>query len=56
MGKGSPEWDNFNLLAHVDPLGETTLLTQHIAAPVEPTIAALAACLFQDVMSTAAAQ
>lgn len=56
MGKGSRDWENWNLLAHVDPLRETTLFAQHVATPVEPAIAALAACLLQDVVSTAAAQ
>lgn len=44
------------LLAHVDPLREAALLAQHIAAPVEPAVAALAVRLFQDVVSAAAAQ
>lgn len=56
MSKGSWDWDSCSLLAHVDPFCETTLLTQHVATPVEPAIAALAACLFQNVVSTAAAQ
>lgn len=44
------------LLAHVDPLRETALLAEHVAAPVEPAVAALAVRLFQDVVSAAAAQ
>lgn len=59
----SPGWvkaagteKSWSLLADVDPLCETTLLAQHVATPVEPAIAALAACLSQDVVSTAAAQ
>lgn len=56
MGKGSWEWENCNLLAHVDPLRETTFFAQHVATPVEPAVAALTACLFQDVVSAAAAQ
>lgn len=44
------------LLAHVDPLGEAALLAQHVAAPVEPAVAALAVRLFQDVVPAAAAQ
>ena len=56
MGKGSRDWLSCSLLAHVDPLCETALLTQHVAAPVEPAVAALAACLFQDIVSAAAAK
>lgn len=49
------EW-RWELLAHVDPLGEAALLAQHVAAPVEAAVAALAARLLQDVVSAAAAQ
>lgn len=41
---------------HVDPLCDPALITQHVAAPVEATVAALAACLPQNVVSAAAAQ
>ena len=44
------------LLADVDPLGDAALLAQHVAAPVEAAVAALAARLLQDVVSPAAAQ
>lgn len=44
------------LLAHIDPLRETALVAQHVAAPVEPAVAAFAVRLFQDVVSAAAAQ
>lgn len=49
------EW-RWELLAHVHPLGEAALLAQHVAAPVEAAVAALAARLLQDVVSAAAAQ
>lgn len=51
--EGGTDW---RLLAHVDPLCVTTLLAQHVTTPVKSAIAALAACLFEDVVSTAAAQ
>lgn len=56
MGKGSWDWRKWELLAHIDPLCDTTLLAQHVAAPVKSAIAAFAACLFQYIVSTAAAQ
>lgn len=56
MGKGRWDWESWNLLAHIDPLCEATLLAQHIATPVKSTIAALTASLSQDVVSTATAQ
>lgn len=42
--------------AHVDPLGDAALLAQHVAAPVEAAVAALTACLPQDVVTAPAAQ
>ena len=56
MGKGSWDWEKWNLFAHIDPLCETTLLAQHVTTPVKSAITALVACLFQDVVSTTAAQ
>lgn len=44
------------LFAHIDPFCDTALITQHVAAPVETAVAALGACLPQDVVSTATAQ
>lgn len=56
MGFGRWDGEARNLLAHIDPLCQATLLTHHVAAPVKSTIAAFAASLFQDVVSAAAAQ
>lgn len=39
------------LLADADPLSDAALLTDHEAAPVEAAVAALAACLAQDVVA-----
>lgn len=51
-------WKSYTwkLLADVDPLCEATLLAQHVAAPVKPTVATFAARLLQDVVPAAAAQ
>lgn len=54
---GKEGWGGVSeLLAHVDPLGEAALLAQHVAAPVEAAVAALAARLLQDVVSATATQ
>lgn len=44
------------LLTNVDPLSDSTLLTEHVAAPVEAAVAPLTTCLLQDVVSPSAAQ
>lgn len=44
------------LLAHINPLRNPALLTEHVAAPVEAAVTPFAACLFEDVVSSAAAQ
>lgn len=44
------------LLAHINPFRNPTLLTEHIAAPVEAAVTPFAACLFEDVVSSATAQ
>lgn len=44
------------LLADVDPLCDSALLTEHVAAPVEAAVAPLTTCLLQDVVSPSAAQ
>lgn len=43
-------------LAHVNPLRNPALLTEHVAAPVEAAVAPFTARLFEDVVSAAAAQ
>lgn len=43
-------------LAHINPLRNSALLTEHVAAPVEAAVTPFAACLFEDVVSAAAAQ
>lgn len=44
------------LLAHINPLRNPALLTEHVAAPVEAAVTPFAACLFEDVVSAATAQ
>lgn len=48
--RGSPS------LTHVDPLCDFTLITQHVTAPVETTVAALHSRLPEHVVPTATAQ
>lgn len=43
-------------LTHIDPLCDFTLITQHITAPVEPTVAALHSRLPEHIVPTATAQ
>lgn len=48
--RGSPSF------THIDPLCDFTLITQHITAPVETTVAALHSRLPEHVVPTATAQ
>lgn len=43
-------------LAHINPLRNPALLAEHVAAPVKAAVTPFAACLFEDVVSAAAAQ
>lgn len=43
-------------LTHIDPLRDFTLITQHVTAPVETTVAALHSRLPEHVVPTATAQ
>lgn len=43
-------------LTHIDPLGDFTLITQHVTTPVETTVAALRSRLPEHIVPTATAQ
>lgn len=47
------KWCSF---AHINPLRDPALVTEHVAAPMEAAVASFTAGLFEDVVSTAAAQ